>query len=50
MQTECVRVIEIIPTATFLEIKEAIQDAVSFDTDHLFEFFIGRHQGKGHIP
>lgn len=45
-QSECVWVIEIEPTATFLELHEAIQDAVGFDNDHLFEFFIGRHPGN----
>ena len=45
-QSECVWVIEIEPTATFLELHEAIQDAVDFDNDHLFEFFIGRHPGN----
>jgi hypothetical protein len=45
-QSECVWVIEIEPTATFLELHEAIQDAVGFDNDHLFEFFIGRHSGN----
>ena len=46
IQSECVWVIEIEPTATFLELHEAIQDAVGFDNDHLFEFFIGRHPGN----
>ena len=46
IQSECVRVIEIKSTATFLELHEAIQDAVDFDNDHLFEFFIGRHPGN----
>jgi len=45
-QSKCIRVIEIKPTATFLELHEAIQDAVDFDNDHLFEFFIGRHPGN----
>ena len=45
-QSECVRVIEIKPNATFLELHEAIQGAVDFDNDHLFEFFIGRHSGN----
>ena len=45
-KSECVWVIEIEPTATFLELHEAIQDAVGFDNDHLFEFFIGRHPGN----
>ena len=46
VQTECVRVIEIKSSATFLELHEAIQDAVNFDNDHLFEFFIGRNPGN----
>jgi len=46
MQPEYVRVIEIRPSATFLELHEAIQAAVNFDNDHLFEFFIGRHPGN----
>ncbi|MCP4550828.1 MAG: hypothetical protein GY834_02040 [Bacteroidetes bacterium] len=25
---------------------EAIQDAVSFDNDHLFDFFVGRQSGN----
>jgi len=45
-QTECVRVIEIKPNAAFLELHEAIQGAVDFDNDHLFEFFIGRYPGN----
>jgi hypothetical protein len=45
IQSECVRVIEIKSTATFLELHEAIQDAVDFDNDHLFEFFVGRYPG-----
>jgi hypothetical protein len=43
MRSECVRVIEIKSTATFLELHEAIQAVVDFDNDHLFEFYIGRH-------
>ena len=43
IQSECVRVIEIKSNATFLELHEAIQNAVDFDNDHLFEFFVGRH-------
>ena len=46
VETECVRVIEIKSSATFLELHEAIQDAVNFDNDHLFEFFIGRNPGN----
>ena len=46
IQSECVRVIEIKSTATFLELHEAIQDAVDFDNDHLFEFFIGHDPGN----
>ena len=46
MKSECVRVIEIASNATFLDLHEAIQDAVNFDNDHLFDFFIGRHPGN----
>ncbi len=46
VQSECVRVIEIKSSATFLQLHEAIQDAVDFDNDHLFDFFIGRYPGN----
>ncbi len=42
-RSECVRVIEIKSDASFLELHEAIQDAVDFDNDHLFEFYMGRN-------
>lgn len=41
--SKCIRVIEIESSASFLQLHEAIQEAVDFDNDHLFEFFIGRH-------
>lgn len=41
--TECIRVIEIESNASFLQLHEAIQDAVDFDNDHLFQFYLGRH-------
>jgi hypothetical protein len=40
---DCVRVIEIEFDATFLQLHEAIQEAVDFDNDHLFQFYLGRH-------
>jgi hypothetical protein len=40
--SECVRVIEIKSNATLLELHEAIQEAVNFDNDHLFDFFMAR--------
>lgn len=40
---ECVRVIEIDSESSLFELHDAIQDAVDFDRDHLFEFFAGRH-------
>ena len=46
IRSECIRVIEIKSSATFLDLHEAIQDAVDFNNDHLFEFFIGRHPGN----
>jgi len=36
---ECIRVIEIESSASFLQLHEAIQDAVDFDNDHLFQFY-----------
>jgi hypothetical protein len=43
IRSECVRLIEIKSNATFLELHEAIQDAVGFANDHLFDFYVGRH-------
>jgi len=42
-QSECVRVIEIEHNASFLQLHKAIQKAVNFDNDHLFQFYLGRH-------
>jgi hypothetical protein len=42
----CVRVIEIKDTATLFDLHFAIQKAVGFDNDHLFEFYAGRHYRK----
>jgi len=41
--SECVRVIEIDSKASFLQLHEAIQKAVDFDNDHLFQFYHGSH-------
>jgi len=38
-----IRLIEIDSNASFLDLHLAILDAVSFDHDHLFEFYVGRH-------
>ena len=46
VHSECVRIIEIKSNASFLQLHEAIQDAVSFDNDHLFDFFVGLHSGN----
>ena len=43
IRSECVRVIEIGSKASLLDLHEAIQDAVDFDDDHLFEFYVGRN-------
>lgn len=43
LKQECIRVIEIDSDASLLDLHEAIQKAVGFDHDHLFEFFAGRH-------
>jgi len=45
-RSECVRMIEIESSASFLQLHEAIQDAVDFDNDHLFQFYLGRHPGQ----
>jgi len=42
-QHDCVRVIEIESEASLLDLHDAIQAAVHFDRDHLFEFFGGRN-------
>jgi len=42
LENECVRVLEIDSEASLMELHDAIQDAVGFDRDHLFEFFAGR--------
>ena len=44
--SECVRVIEIKSDASFVDLHNAIQAAVDFDNDHLFEFYIGRNSGS----
>lgn len=46
---ECVRVIEIKSNASLFDLHDAIQDAVGFDRDHLFEFFAGRHRRNREI-
>jgi hypothetical protein len=40
---ECVRVIEIDERASLADLHYAIQKAVDFDNDHLYEFYVGRH-------
>lgn len=40
---ECVRTVEIESESSLFELHEAIQNAVDFDQDHLFEFFAGRN-------
>lgn len=39
---ECIRVIEIPSSATLGDLHLAIQDAVGFDDDHLYEFYIAK--------
>jgi hypothetical protein len=43
LEEDCVRVLEIESTASLLSLHAAIQDAVKFDFDHLFEFYAGRN-------
>lgn len=44
LEEECIRIMEIDSKSSLLDLHEAIQDAVDFDRDHLFEFFGGRNQ------
>ena len=37
---ECVRIVAVDDSASLLDLHELIQDAVSFDRDHLFDFYI----------
>jgi len=41
LQEECVRTLEIDQDASLIYLHYAIQDAVAFDDDHMFEFFAG---------
>ncbi len=43
LRDECVRVIEIEDDATLEDLHLAIQRAVSFDNDHLYDFHAGRN-------
>lgn len=43
LKEECIRVIEIPDDATLCDVHEVIQDAVGFDRDHLFCFYMGRN-------
>lgn len=45
-ESECIRIIEVKSNTSFLKLHEVIQNAVNFDNDHLFEFYIGRHPGQ----
>ena len=43
LEEECIRVLEIDENATLEDLHLAIQKAVSFDNDHLYDFYAGRH-------
>ena len=43
LKEECVRILDIDESATLEDLHLAIQRAVSFDNDHLYEFYAGRH-------
>ncbi len=43
MEPECSHLIEIDSGASLFDLHEAIQTAVDFDNDHLFEFYLGRN-------
>lgn len=42
MNEDCIRTIEIPEGFSLYDLHEAIQEAVDFDKDHLFEFFMAR--------
>ena len=41
-EEECIRLIEIDSSSTLEELHLSIQNAISFDNDHLYEFYISR--------
>lgn len=43
LEPECHHLIEINSNASLIDLHLAIQEAVNFDNDHLFEFYLGRH-------
>ena len=43
LEEECARVVEIDESATLEDLHLAIQKAVSFGSDHLYDFYAGRH-------
>ncbi len=43
----CVRIIEIDSSSTLEALHYAIQDAVAFDDDHLYEFYLSRTERSG---
>ena len=43
LEKEFIRTIEIDSKSSLLDLYDFIQDAVAFDRDHLFEFFVGRN-------
>ena len=47
LEEKCIRVIEIDSGCSLLDLHGAIQDAVGFDNDHMFEFLIGRNWRRG---
>lgn len=50
VEGECIRLIEMDSDDSLLSLHEAIQQAVDFDNDHLFEFFVGRNPRNRAIP
>jgi pRiA4b ORF-3-like protein len=48
-EDECVRVIEIGEDATLEDLHLAIQAAVAFDNDHLYDFYAGRNRRNRQI-
>ena len=43
LEDDCIRVLEIDSSSSLSKLHQAIQDAVDFDRDHLYDFYAGRH-------
>jgi len=49
LEEKCVRVLEVDSACSLLDLHNAIVDSVGFESDHLFEFYIGRESRSRRI-